>query len=495
MNLIKKLILSLLIGLAFAFGFNSIFFHLLDRPVMDQSLLILFSTAATGFLAFTMLDSGDPVLDIFRGKAPSINRVTISSFLREHAAGILLALIFICVYMDIGLKLNSPAMNITDNYLDADNSSWMTRIAKPGGSGMEMRGPHPFAYFIFRPLGFILNLFTHAPALSAIFLNTFTGGLCVFLAWVLIRDQTENRSYAFLIAALLGLSTAHLFLGSVVETYVFSAASLIGFLLILQKRKESMVPLVVISLITFGITLTNFVQEFIGFVVSRPRIKDILRFSGITISMGVILSLIHAAWFPSSKLFFLTSSAQAEEQYSSAIFHDPSWRAVGRVILVIRTLLLYAVIAPRPYVFLQDVGDTFPRFNFFKVVPGTFSYSPYNGVGNVLVFAWAALLLTSGVFFLWKLIRTRKADLTFALVFCILFNFVLHLNYGYEPFLYSPDWAYALIFFVGLSLAPLAKSRIFQGGLLIFLAMLAYNQWLFIQFIFHTIAPFTGQSN
>jgi hypothetical protein len=492
MNLISKLFLSLLLGLAFAFGFNSLFLHLLDRPVIDQILLIFFSTAAIGYLALSLLCSREELLDTLRIKNLSINRVAASSFLREHAAGLMLALLFFALYTCIGLKLNISHLDTVDNFLDADNSSWMARISSPGGNNMELRGPHPFTYFILRPFGWFLNLFTQDPGLSAILLNTFSGGLCVFLAWVLIKNHTQNRVYAFSIASLLGLSTAHIFFGSVIESYIFSAAALIGFFLILQKRKDSMRSLVGASLITFGITLTNFVQNLIGFVVSRPRIRDIIRFSGLTISIGIILSLIHAAWYPSSKLFFLPSSAQAEEEFAFSVFLEPAWRAIGRVVLLIRTILLYTVIAPRPYVFGQEVGGTFPRFNFFKVVPGTFSYSSYNGLGNVLVFAWVALLLISGIFFLWNFIRTRKADLTLALVLCILFNFILHLNYGYEPFLYSPDWAYALIFFVGLSLAPLAKNKIFQSGLLFFLVMLAYNQWRFFKFIFDVIKPYTG---
>jgi len=84
-------------------------------------------------------------------------------------------------------------------------------------------------------------------------------------------------------------------------------------------------------------------------------------------------------------------------------------------------------------------------------------------------------------------------DLSLALGLCVLFNFALHLNYGYEPFLYSPDWAYALIFFVALSLGSLAKNRFFQSGLLVFLILLAYNQFQFFRFIFETIAPFIRQ--
>lgn len=432
--------------------------------------------------------------------------ISILSFLRGNIYGIVLALIFFAVYTTIGLKLNAPNRDTTDNFLDADNYSWAERISAPDGYNLEMRGPHPFAYFIFRPLGWLLNLFTPNYGLSAILLNTLAGALCVFMAWMFIRQQFQDPIYALLIASLLGLSTAHIFFGSVIETYIFSAAALIAFVLILQKRTNSMSAPVSISVVTLGITLTNYVQTFIGFLVSlfehqpgetrktfSASFNKLFRFTALSLSFGILISLIHAAWYPSSKLFFLLSDAQTEEEFAFSIFQEPAWRAIGRVILLIRTILLYAVIAPRPYVFGREVGGTFPRFNFFKIAPETFSYSAYNGLGNVLVLAWAILLLAAGILFLWNLIRTRKVDLSLAMGLCVLFNFALHLNYGYEPFLYSPDWAYALIFFVALSLGPLAKNRLFQSGLLVFLMLLAYNQYLFFQFILATIAPFISQ--
>jgi hypothetical protein len=206
-----------------------------------------------------------------------------------------------------------------------------------------------------------------------------------------------------------------------------------------------------------------------------------------------VISLVHAAWYPSSKLFFLPSDALIEEDFSLSFSQQPQWKAVGRLILLVRTILLYTVIAPKPFVFGKEVGAWLPYFNFFKLTPHLYSYSSYNGLGNILIIAWAVLLFVSGVFFLWNLIRTRKADLSLAFALSLLFNFVLHISYGFEPFLYSPDWAYALIFFVALGLAPLAKNRFFQAGMLAFLVLLAYNQIQFIQFMLATIAPFYSQ--
>jgi hypothetical protein len=490
---IFQILTSLFMGFMIAFIFDSIFLNLSTRPLLDQVLLLFFSTASFGYLSFSLLEDPQGVSNWFRSvKNIQFRFPGFKSFLKEYGVGILLALFFLAIYTFLGLKLNIAGMDTVDNYLDADNTSWMQRIASPDGYKLEMRGPHPFAYFVFRPLGWVFNLFTNDFAVSAILINTLAGALCVFFAWAFIKDQTHSRTYSTLIASLLGLSTAHLLFGSVIETYIFSALALIVFFWLLQHIPPSFGMLVTAGVVTFGITLTNLIQNFIGFFVFRPKFKDIIRFAGFTLSFGILLSLIHAAWYPTSKLFFLPSDAQAEREFAVSLLNEPGWRAMGRIVLLIRTILLYTVIAPKPYIFTSEVGGTFPRFNFFKIVPGTYSYSSYDGLGNVLVIIWALLLLGSGLFFLYDIFRTRKVDVRLAFILCLLLNFILHLNYGYEPFLYSPDWAYALIFFVALSLAPLARNRIFQGGLFIFLLALIYNQLHFFSSIFDAVAKFLG---
>ncbi len=499
MNPFFRFFLSTLLALTLSLAYNFFFLNLSERPLIDQILLITFSTSALGYILF-----------LLRGKLslPAIKKIdgrSLTVLMRQNMPGIALAFAFLVVYTMIGLRLNSATIDTVDNYLDADNYSWMQRIASPTGYLLEMRGPHPFAYFIFRPFGWLMNLFTSNYWLSATLINTLAGASCVFMTWLFVKRQSQDSAYALLFASLLGLSTAHIFFGSVIETYIFSAAVLIGFALVLQSQKDTApsVALVGTSLLTFGITLTNFVQNFIGYVVdlfSRTEkiskqtfweiFKKVFHFSALTLSLGILVSLIHAAWYPSSKLFFLLSDAQSEEEFAISIFQEPQWRAIGRVILLIRTILLYTVIAPRPFVFGEEVGGKFPRFNFFRIAPEEFSYGAYFGLGNILVLAWVILLFAAGTLFLWNLVRTRKANLALGFALAIFFNFLLHLNYGYEPFLYSPDWAYALIFFVALAFAPLARNRYFQGGLFFFLIFLAYNQFQFFQFIFETVAPF-----
>jgi len=500
MNPPLRFSLSALFALIASFAFNFFFLDLLERSATDQILLMAFSTAALGYLIFSTWGN---IIETGRLRLPKLKTAPLPSLLREHAPGIMLAILFLAAYAYFGLQLNFANSDTTDNFLDADNFPWMKRIAAPNGYQLEMRGPHPFAYFVLRPFGWLLNLFTSDPRLSAVLLNAFAGALCVFMAWIFIKRLSQNSTYALLIASLLGLSTSHFFFGAVIESYIFSAAALIGFVLAIQKNGGGLFAPVTMGVITFGITLTNFAQNVIGFTVnqlpslSRKNFRvffvKVFQFTALVFSLGIVISVIHAAWYPSSRLFFQLSDAKIEGDFSLNFFNDPQWKRFGRIILLIRTILLYTVIAPKPYVFGKEVGAWLPYFNFFKVTPELYSYSSYNGMGNILVFAWAALLLLSGIFFLWNLIRTRKVDLSLAFLLSLLFNFILHIDYGFEPFLYSPDWAYALIFFVGLSLAPLAGNRFFQGALLVFLILLAYNQVHFIQFILDTIAPFYGR--
>jgi len=410
--------------------------------------------------------------------------------IRENIWGILLAVIFFGIYLYFGLQLLDITKTQVDNLFDADTSSWIRRISSMDVKDFQMRGPHPFTYFILRPFGLFLNLFTRDPAHSAILLNSLVGALCVFLVWVFLHRQFQIKQYASLMAAFLGISSSHLFLSSVVETYIFSAFALILFFLILQTNPGSLLPVIASGILTFGITLTNFVQNLIGFVVSRPRIKDIIRFAGWVLSVSLLLSYIHAAIYTGSKLFFLSQDAKFEDKFFLRISIWPHWRMIGRLIYQVRTTFLYTAVAPDVFVLREEVGSNIPEFRFWKLTVGTFHQAQYEGLGQILVLVWALMLFVSGIVFLWNLLRLRKTDASLAFVLCIAFNTVLHINYGQEIFLYSPDWTYALILFTAFGLAPFAKNRFFQAGLAIFILALVLNQWIFMNVIVKSLMEF-----
>ncbi|MDP1546623.1 MAG: hypothetical protein Q8L87_11425 [Anaerolineales bacterium] len=481
----KKMAVFFLCGVCAAllsFGFNHFFMRLSERSDLDQALLLFFLSCSLTFILFSIWSDGIKAGSLQLPDVPALR-----GKIRDNAAGLALSLFFFLIYLYLGSRFGEFTFSHTDNLFDADISSWTRRIADPGVKTFEMRGPHPFAYFILRPFGRALNLITGTPSLSALLLNAFAGGAGVFLAWLFIKRQFQNRMYAFLVAALLGTSASHAFFGAVVDTYIFSALALILFVYLIQPGGQSMVAPVMAGVLTFGITLTNFVQNFIAFVVVRPRLREIIRFAGWVVSISILLTYLHAAVYPSSKLFFLTPDIQNERKFFANILKSPDWRIAGRSVLMARTVLLYTVISPKPFALLEEVGSATPEFRFFKITPGTFHQSGYDGVGQFLVGVWMLMLVVAGLVFAWNLVRTRKADLSLSFVLCIAFNFGLHVFYGEEPFLYSSGWAYALIFFVAFGLAPFSRNRFFQAALALFLILLAYHQWQFFMSIFEVL--------
>ena len=485
MRKIFTFVLLTVFSLLLSYLFNFFFLNLSGRSAVDQFLLIFFLTCPLIWIFYFIWTEGQKI-NLNWNFRFSFSKAS----LIENLPGILLSLSFFLIYLYYGLQLRDFSVGQVDNLFDADVGSWMRRISYEDVKDFEMRGPHPFTYFILRPFGAFLNFITNDPPLSAILLNTLVGGACVYLAWLFIKRQFQSKAYAFLIASLLGLSTSHLFAGSVIDSYIFSAFALILFFLLLQRSHNTIAPLVFAGALTFGITLTNFVQNIIGFSIVRPQFKEIFRFVGWVISISLILTFLHAAVYPASKLFFLTSDIQNEEKFFAEISDVPAWRLEGRTIFLARTMLLYTVVAPKVFILIEEVGSVIPEFRFYKISPGTFHQANYDGLGQGLVGVWILLLSISVGMFLWNLVRTKKADVSLSFMLCLLFNFSVHFFYGQELFLYSPNWAYALIFFVAFGLAPFAKNRLFQTGMLVFLILLAFHQWQFSDTILQTISEF-----
>lgn len=487
MKKILGAILIIPIGFLIAYGFNFYYFRLSERSSIDQILSLIFLTVPLVFTFYSIWFGGWQK-NMKLNTASPLTRKSVT----ENIPGLILAAAFFVTYLSLGRTLNDFGVGQVDNLFDADVASWTRRIASPDVKDFEMRSPHPFTYFIFRPFGLTLNLITDHHPLSAAVFTAMTGGACVFLVWLFVKREFQSRIYAFLMAALLGMSTSHLFFGSVIETYIFSAFALLLFFLLVRSNNVPLLPLIAASVLTFGITLTNFIQNLIGFIIARPKVKDIFWFVGWTLSISLMLTFLHAAVYPASKLFFLVPDVQNEGKFFSEMAEAPEWRITGRLVYLTRTMMLYTVAAPNVFILTEEVGSTIPEFRFYKISIGTFHQASYDGLGQILIIVWAIFLAVSGLVFLWRLLRERKIELTLAMLLCLLFNFVIHVNYGQELFLYSPDWAYALILFVAFGLSPFAKNRFFQAGLFVFIILLAYNQWQFMSTVLNSLEAYAA---
>ena len=77
-----------------------------------------------------------------------------------------------------------------------------------------------------------------------------------------------------------------------------------------------------------------------------------------------------------------------------------------------------------------------------------------------------------------------------ALAVNLLFNFILHMNYGDDPILYSPDWTYALVLFFGISFESLGENKWLQVLLFVFAAALLFHNLELFGKVLEAISPF-----
>jgi hypothetical protein len=402
------------------------------------------------------------------------------SFLNENLAGIFLGLVFFLFYLMIASMFNHPRFDVDDVFFDADVFNWRIRFTTDNWGDYYWRSVHPFVLILLKPPIDLVAMFLKGDRLFGAYIVVALGGAaCVFLTWRFILRVTEAPIYALLTASLLGLSTSHLIFGSLIETYIFLAACLLLFYVFLAEERP-FPSLVMAGLATIGITHSNFAQNVIALFTVKPSIKLIMRYIATVLVFLVLLTLLNNLLYPESQpFFFVPSTLQAEQQNLFPL-------NMLRIQALARAVLFHNVVAPTPILYTGDIP--FVQFRFFK--PEINSLSNYETpVQDLTARLWLGLLMLAVFMHFINFKENKYKLISLALLACLLMNLALHLRYGKELFLYSPNWTYALILLAGLGWQGLARHKWFQTVLLLFLALLAFNNGLLLRGIIEILAP------
>ncbi len=394
-----------------------------------------------------------------------LNQTRFYNFINENLPGLVLAVFFFSVYLILASIFNRPAFDVDDIFFDTDGLLWRTRFTTAAYQDYYWRSVHPFVLLIIRPLVVLFSFFLKGDRLAGAFiLVAFTGAFCVFLAWYFVKHTVGNSLYALLMATLLGASAAHLVFGSLIETYIFLAAVALAFLVFLLKD-QPLSALIITGMLSFGITVTNFIQTVIAFIFVKRNFIQWVKYGLIVGALVIPLTLLNNFIYPDSQpYFFVPSSFTAETGNTFA----PS---IGRGLAIIRVMFFHSIVAPDPLILEEEIP--FLKVWMFKADPMRLS-AYETSFGAALAFAWLGLIFLGGFLFI-KNLRKQDNRFPFAFIFILLFNFILHLQYGKDIFLYSTNWAYAIILFLALAWKELADKRWFQIILLLFLALLLAN--------------------
>lgn len=400
------------------------------------------------------------------------------AYISANLAGLSLSLAFFVLYLIFASVINDPHFDVDDIFFDADGANWRVRLTTDNWADLYYRSVHPFVLLLFKPPVDLFGFLLKGDKLWGAYLFTALGGAaCVYLVWMFIKSATGSSVYASLMASLLGLTASHLVFGSLIESYIFLAASLLLFFVLLIKDRP-LPTLAAAGLITIGITHSNFAQNVIALFTVKPDIKRTTRFIVTVMVFLVLFTLLNNLLFPGAHpFFFVPSSLQAEQQNLFPL-------NALRIQALTRAFFFHNVAAPSPIFYDKDIP--FIQFRFFK--PEIDELSQYVlPIQNVASGFWLALLFLAGALFLMDLRKNPHLRLSIALMGCMALNAGLHLRYGKELFLYTPNWTYALILLLGLSWQKIRDQRWFQAVLLAFLFLLAWNNGILISTILNVL--------
>lgn len=493
-EMVGILVLLLAGGLAFAvlrlclqfpilFNRRILFMDAADLPLF-VGLAIL--SAAAGVILQAHLNK--------RGMLERLRKTRIFEMIRGNWSGLFLASLFFLVYFSLAETVNFPGHRTLDQYFDMDISAWISRLqaASPRAITDEVRAVHPAVLLFLRPSVWLASLVLNGERLHAVFMvHALAAAACVFLAWKIVIRASSNTSYALIAASILGASASHLLLGSMMETYIYSALALLIFVSLLQNEVISFKSMALAGILVFGITVTNLAQTVILYFSKQSNFKMLLRYFIIVAAAVFILNWIQVWTYPAARAM-TPSNLQGEQSYRVNLTKKP-WHLTGRLSLMGRAILFYGVVAPKPFILMEELGMNVPNFRTFQIAIGEFRVAGYSGLADAAVIIWVAILVGAFVLFVLDWFGKVKPVFALGLLICLGFNFVLHVLYGDDPLLYSPDWVYALVLFVMFSFSRFADRKWFQAFAAVFLALAMTINFGLLRQIMEVSAPFYGR--
>ena len=432
---------------------------------------------------------------------PLSNRLSsffsLPSFL-HNIPGFYAAGMFYLIELIIARTLNHPALTYNTVLFEADAGPWMEILASPQGGAIN-RSVHPLSLLLIRPLiRLVSSVMGEHYALGGMLVVSMVAAACVFMTWLFVKRATDSKTYALLFAILLGSTSTHLLFGSLTENYIFGAAALILFFLLLQSGEKRFIVLVPAGLLLFGITITNIAQGVIALFFNKFGFKRLVQYSILVLALGTLLTSATSLLHPDKQtLFFVPGDIAFEFNFvrsSNGNLSDPMRLSepesiIRKFNIVSRSILLYGMVGPQVVEAVSE-KPPFPTIDIKTYDVRTKAIASYKGLANLPLTMWL-IFLSSGFLLFARKIRTFKhTPLMLALIGVIAFNFLLHLLYGTELFLYTSYWVYAFVLFLALAFSDLAHKTWLQWGLLlIVLTFMANNHW-FIFTIQKALAPF-----
>ncbi|MCB9146455.1 MAG: hypothetical protein H6635_13885 [Anaerolineales bacterium] len=450
--------------------------------------LFLLTALASAILALFLIPNTSSLI-------PNSSFIILSS---KNLPGIYASAFFFLIELIISRTLNHPALEKNTVLFEADAGPWMTILASPESAPIN-RAVHPLSLILIRPLVRLVSGFMGEHyALGGMIAVSLVAAACVFMTWLFVKRATNSSTYAFIFAVLLGSTASHLLFGSLTENYIFGTAALLFFFLLLQSKETRFSVLVPAGLFLFGITITNIAQGVIALFANKFGFKRLVQYGLTVLSLGILLTAVTDIIYPNFiTLFYVPNDIAFEFNFvnsSDGNLSDPMRLSepdsiIRKFNVVSRSIILYGAVGPDVIEATSD-KPPFPTIDLKTFDVRARKFASYKGIANLPLVLWLILLGGGFMLFLKNIRSSKHAPLMLGLFGTISFNFLMHLFYGTELFLYTPYWVYAFVLFAALAWADFADKKWFQWILALIVIVLMLSNFNFVAEMFKALAPF-----
>lgn len=462
-------------------GDKSLDYYVKKVDMLYVSLNILFVCFVFGIsFAYKLWRRNQNILELI-GK--EVQKLTIY-FIENKKITLIWLAIFIgfgLTYLYIGFLLTSGYEKF--NFFGADHWEPSLCWTDPKQRGCH-KGSHPLLLLLIVPLGNLLHSLTTATLASVLALNALFGATAVTLAAVFFWNFTTRYIDTLLLTFVFGLSMSQLFFSSLPETYALASLTIVAtyvlFLACLQNQKLYLGYWILVGILTFGVTITNFAQTLICFVATvfilkqRHKVVSILEYIGNIVSSAFLLSILQRLLFTQAKFFFLPSTFKGESNYIEATILNNPFLVMQEVI---KHFFLVNFIAPSPFAGIDYENPSRLLLGFF-MRPLDYSFLGYMGM-----FLWLSLFVigfSKNIFF------TQKPNIyIIAIALGVIFNMVLFSCFEVRSmFLFTCNFTFPVLL-LAINKSLLEKTY-FKICLTVLIVLMGINNLSLIEQIIYT---------
>ena len=365
-----------------------------------------------------------------------------------------LGVAFWALYLGIGYQFVARGLIKNDRFFHSDLARVVLDLCRP--SALHQRtNVHPLFVLLLLPIGSQLAALTGSVDLAGVLLVSFAGGACVTASGFFLLRAGVSLRRALICSLLLGSSASHLFFGSLPDSFIFSALSIILLYWAAALRRPSWKVFIPAGILSFGILITNLAFAAITFgstlLPSKSAITALRRwllYLAVIVILSAALAEVQQHFWSRSALFFAPHTYAGESRF----FNAPT--SVRRIAL--REDRLFTHVFGLDW--FGSALATIPKRDGTMTIRIEKDLQwPWRGSATVGVCLWVCLLIVALASFVRH--RLYAQPLSAALAAGVLSQLALHTLYGDDLFLYGCNTCFPLIAWLAMCMSPLAHLR------------------------------------